>query len=173
MIDKDEFNVQLIMESEMKTVVTNFIPQPKKNTGYQSEEALEKDFIKKLQNVGYEYLDIHHVDELKDNLRKQLGKLNDRTFSDTEWQRFYHSIIANPSHGFLEKTKMIQKDRIVSMEMDNGEQKNIKLLDIVNVNNNTLQVINRFILEISPAYGKIKSLISHRIIPVIHIITFQ
>ena len=40
MIDKDEFNVQLIMESEMKTVVTNFIPQPKKNTGYQSEEAL-------------------------------------------------------------------------------------------------------------------------------------
>ena len=55
--------------------------------GYQTEAQLEAEFIRMLQAQGYEYLQIHHEDELKNNLRKQLEKLNNYDFSNAEWER--------------------------------------------------------------------------------------
>lgn len=45
--------------------------------------------IAQLQRQGYEYAHIHHEDELIQNLRLQLEKLNDFHFSDNEWERFF------------------------------------------------------------------------------------
>ena len=47
----------------------------------------------------YTYLPIHSEGELIANLRERLEELNKYKFSDTEWERFFTSVIANPSAG--------------------------------------------------------------------------
>ena len=60
-----------------------------------SEAQLEKELIKTLTEQGYDYLPIHKEQDLVDNLRVQLQKLNDYTFTDSEWKRFFNDVIAN------------------------------------------------------------------------------
>jgi type I restriction enzyme R subunit len=46
------------------------------------------------------------------NLRKQLEKLNNYKFSDSEWNNFFKTEIANQNYSIEEKTKTIQEDHI-------------------------------------------------------------
>ena len=85
---KNKKNTNLV-ENSKSTVVAEFIPFIKKEEYYQSEDMLEKDFIKQLELQGYEYLKIHKENELIENLKKQLEKLNDYFFSDKEWDEFF------------------------------------------------------------------------------------
>ncbi|WP_225968660.1 hypothetical protein [[Mycoplasma] mobile] len=48
-------HLKIIASSEKSTVVAEYIPEEKKQTSYQSEMELEKEFIKDLMNQGYEY----------------------------------------------------------------------------------------------------------------------
>ena len=79
----------------------------KKSKNYQTEEELENEFIELLKGQSYEYLPIHSEDELVENLRTQLEKLNDYKFTDDEWERFFTSEIANNNDGIVEKTRTI------------------------------------------------------------------
>ena len=81
-----EYNI--IMAANESTVVAEYTPEQKKSDAYQSEAALEKEFIRMLAEQGYEYITIHSEEALISNLRKQLEKLNNYTFSDSEWDRF-------------------------------------------------------------------------------------
>lgn len=134
----------IIATAEESTVVSEFIPEIKKNKAYQSESELEKEFINILKNIGYEYVSIHNEEELIVNLRKQLEKLNDYKFTDNEWNIFFNKVIASDKEGIIEKTRKIQKDHIQLLDCDNGIHKNITLIEKDNINKNTLQVINQY-----------------------------
>jgi len=95
---------------------------------------------------GYTYLPIHSEADLIANLRVRLEELNKYKFSDTEWERFFKTSIANPNEHIAEKTAKIQEDYIQVLKRDDSTSKNITLLDHKNIHNNTLQVINQYVL---------------------------
>lgn len=135
----------MVAESDYSTVLAEYKPEDRRHKEYQSEAELEKEFIRNLQEQGYEYLSIHNAHDLEDNLRKQLQDLNAYTFSDQEWQRFFSENIVGNSEGIVEKTRRIQeKDTAIAFRSDNGLTRNIRLLDKKNIHNNRLQVINQY-----------------------------
>ena len=139
----NKYNV--VMEMIDSTVVAEYEPLKNRSDAYQSEAALENEFIKMLTEQGYEYLKINDSTELVNNLRKQLELLNDYKFTDSEWTRFFNTNIANNNDGIVEKTKKIQTDHIQVLKRDNGTSKNISLIDKKNIHNNRLQVINQYV----------------------------
>ena len=82
-------NYNIIAATNENTVVTEYIPEPRTADSYQSEAELEKDFIARLGELGYEYLTIHKEADLIKNLRFQIERLNCYTFTDGEWKRFF------------------------------------------------------------------------------------
>jgi len=138
-----KYNV--VMEMSDSTVVTEYEPLKKKSDAYQSEQALENEFIRMLTEQGYEYLKINDANALNTNLRKQLELLNDYKFTDIEWERFFNNNIANSNDGIVEKTRKIQEDYIQVLKREDGTSKNIYLLDKKNIHNNRLQVINQYV----------------------------
>ena len=136
------FNI--VAQSSESTVVTEYKPQTKRSEAYQSETELEREFIRLLQELGYEYLPIHKVKDLVDNLRLQLEAVNGYRFSDGEWGRFFSEVLANPKSGIVEKTRLIQEDFVQVLRRDDGSSKNITLFDKKNIHNNRLQVINQY-----------------------------
>ena len=138
---------KIVIENPKSTVVANYQAGARTETQYQSEAALEKAFIQRLQGQAYEYLPLHTEQELISNLRTQMEKLNGISFTDAEWKRFYTTILANQNNGIVEKTRLIQEDNVQTFQFDNGEQKNIRIFDKKNVHNNSLQVINQYTPE--------------------------
>ncbi len=124
--------------------MAEYTPQAQRSESYQSEAALEREFIRMLEAQGYEYLTIHDEAGLVANLRRQLELLNDYTFTDGEWDRFFKTCIASANDGILEKTRKIQSDHVQVLRQDSGASKNIYLLDKKNIHNNRLQVINQY-----------------------------
>jgi len=139
------FNI--VAQSSESTVVTEYKPQSKRSDGYQSEAALEQEFIRLLCELGYERLTIHKEADLIANLRTQLEKLNNYRFTDGEWKRFWDEVLANTNSGILEKTRLIQEDYVQVLRRDNGESKNIQLIDNKCIHNNSLQVINQYAIS--------------------------
>ena len=138
--------LNMIAESDYSTVLAEYKPEDRKHESYQSEAELEKELIRNLQELGYEYLRINNAHDLEDNLRKQLQDLNAYTFTDQEWQRFFSENIVGNSEGVVEKTQKIQKDHVQVLKQDNGLSKNIHLIDKKNIHNNRLQVINQYVV---------------------------
>lgn len=133
-----------IAGSAESTVVAEFVPDVAGETAYQSEADLEREFIKLLQDQAYEYLPIASEAQLVANLRTQLERLNGITFSDPEWDRFFHEKIAGANDGIVEKTVRIQEDHVQVLKRDDGSTKNVTLIDKANIHNNRLQVINQY-----------------------------
>lgn len=136
------FNI--VAETSENTVVTEYEPVKKRSDSYQSEVALEQEFIRLLCEQGYEYLPIHTEKDLIANLRKKLEELNNYQFSDTEWDDFFKNAVANPNEHIVEKTRKIQEDNVQVLTRDDGSSKNITLIDKKNIHNNRLQVINQY-----------------------------
>ena len=134
----------IIAETNDATVVAEYTPLYGRKQEYQSEAALEANFINLLQQEGYERIHINSEEELIANLRKQLEKLNNYTFTDNEWKNFFTQNIASNNDGIVEKTRRIQEDHIQILKRDNGESKNIYLIDKNNIHNNSLQVLNQY-----------------------------
>ena len=134
----------IIASSNASTVVAEYTPESTRSDSFQSEAALEKEFIRLLCEQGYKYLSIHDERGLIANLRRQLEVLNDYTFTDSEWKRFFSETLANANDGIVEKTRTIQTDHVKVLRRDDGSSKNIQLIDKKNVHNNRLQVINQY-----------------------------
>jgi type I restriction enzyme R subunit len=134
----------IVASTDEATVVAEYSAEYRRPEKYQSEAELERGFIRQLTSQGYEYLTIHNEEALIANLRKQLELLNDFTFTDGEWDRFFTECIANTNEGIVEKTRKIQDDYIQIIKRDDGTTKNIYLLDKKNIHNNRLQVINQY-----------------------------
>ena len=145
-----DYSYNLVAENPHSTVVAKYPPGDSGKVGekraeyYQSEDQLERAFIKQLESQAYDYLPITDEDSLKKNLRAQLEKLNNYTFRDNEWKQFFASELANPNQSIAEKTTTIQEDYIKNLKRDDGTVKNIYLLDKKHIHNNSLQVINQY-----------------------------
>ncbi len=135
---------KIVASTNESTVVAEYKPNEARSDSYQSEAQLEYEFIQLLSSQGYSYLTIRNEDELISNLRLQLEQLNDYKFSDSEWKSFFNNNLTNTNEGIVEKTRKIQADHIQILKRDNGETKNIYLLDKKNIHNNKLQVINQY-----------------------------
>lgn len=134
----------IIATTAESTVVSEYIPEPRKSDAYQSEAALEKEFIRLLQGQGYEYIQVRSEAELIQNLRHQLEALNRMTFTEEEWNRFFKNNLAGANEGIVEKTRKIQSDHVQPLQRDDGTSKNVYLLDKKNIHNNRLQVLNQY-----------------------------
>ena len=112
---------------------------------YQSEAELERELIANLVAQGYERADFKTSDELYKNLKVQIERLNNITFSDSEWERFLIEYLDAPNDGMVEKTRKIQENYIYDFTFDNGHSENIKIIDKKNIHNNYLQVVNQVV----------------------------
>lgn len=114
-------------------------------TGYQTEAALEYEFIDDLKNQGYEYVpDIISPDALLTNARKQLQILNQVVFTNAEWARFVDEYLDKSSDSLVEKTRKVHENYIYDFVFDDGHIQNIYLVDKTNIARNKVQVINQF-----------------------------
>jgi len=135
----------IVASTDEATVVAEYSAEYNvRSEKYQSEAELEREFIQQLTSQGYEYISVHNEAALIANLRKQFELLNDFTFTDSEWNRFFAECIANTNEGIVEKTRKIQDDHIQILKRDDGTTKNVYLLDKKNIHNNHLQVINQY-----------------------------
>jgi type I restriction enzyme R subunit len=135
---------KIIVEQEHQTVMAHYEVEERPAGGHQTEERLENSFIKQLMAQGYEWVAIDNEEALLLNLRCQLETLNDVVLSDNEWTRLL-PMISNEQMTIQDKTEMLQgKGYILDLKLDNGQTKNIKLVDKGNIYNNRLQVINQY-----------------------------
>ncbi|QEP06366.1 type I restriction endonuclease subunit R [Glutamicibacter sp. ZJUTW] len=147
MIEAQARKYDTIAVGNESTVVAEFVPDSAKESSYQSEAQLEREFIRLLEGQAYEYVELTSEEHLVANLRAQLEALNRFTFSDTEWQRFFKERVASTGDGIVEKTVRIQEDHVQLLTRDDGTTKNITLLDKQNIHNNRLQVINQYAVD--------------------------
>ncbi|MFL9483429.1 type I restriction endonuclease subunit R, EcoR124 family [Chitinophagaceae bacterium LWZ2-11] len=112
---------------------------------YQTEAALEREFIQDLINQGYENpLDLNSPETMLANVRVQLQSLNNVVFSDVEWIRFVEEYLDKPSDNLVEKTRKIHDNYIYDFVFDDGHIQNIYLVDKKNIARNKVQVIKQF-----------------------------
>lgn len=112
---------------------------------YQTEAALEIEFIQDLINQGYENpLNLITQEAMFANVRVQLQLLNGVTFTDVEWIRFVEEYLDKPGDNLVEKTRKIHDNYIYDFVFDDGHIQNIYLVDKKNIARNKVQVIKQF-----------------------------
>jgi type I restriction enzyme R subunit len=130
----------IVLDSYTKSSIVNEPP-----AGYQTEAALEREFIEDLISQGYEYVpSLVTPDALLCNARNQLQALNNIVFTDSEWGRFLEEYLDKKSDSLAEKTKKIHDNYIYDFVFDDGHIQNIYLVDKTNIARNKVQVINQF-----------------------------
>ncbi|WP_213196247.1 HsdR family type I site-specific deoxyribonuclease [Cloacibacterium caeni] len=113
--------------------------------GFQSESALEREFIQDLINQGYENPSgLTTLQAMLANVRVQLQALNNMVFNDSEWARFVEEYLDRPSEGIVDKTRKLHDNYIYDFVFDDGHIQNIYLVDKKNITRNKLQVISQF-----------------------------
>lgn len=112
---------------------------------YQTEAALEREFIQDLVNLGYEHaLHIKSLDQMLANARIQIQALNNMSFTDSEWLRFCEEYLNKASDDLVAKTHKIQNNHIYDFVFDDGHIQNIYIVDKKDIARNKVQVISQF-----------------------------
>lgn len=161
----------LVASNPESTVVADYstFADQVRDGSYQSEAALEQAFIDQLTTQAYEYLPITVESDLIANLRAQLERLNDFTFTDTEWERFFAAELANPNQSVEEKTATIQENHIKILTREDGTVKNVYLLKKDNIHDNSLQVINQYATEDGKRSNRYDVTVLVNGLPMVHI----
>ena len=136
-----------IAESNNFIILDKYTRQWEALETYQSENDLESELVNDLVNQGYEFLpNLNSPEAMLANVRLQLERLNNVSFSNVEWLRFVETYLDKPSDGIVEKTRKIHDDYIHDFVFDDHRlpNQNIYLLDKKNFNRNKLQVIKQF-----------------------------
>lgn len=134
-----------IAETNHFIVLDRYDRTPRVAEGYQSEDALEREFIEGLVAQGYEFVPgLNSQEALLANVRVQLQALNGVQFSDGEWRRFVETYLDKPSDGIVEKTRKLHDDYIHDFVFDDGRIQNIHLVDRKTLARNKVQVIRQF-----------------------------
>lgn len=135
----------ILSENTETTVVAHYDPLPvARETCFQSEEDLEHELIGQLQRQGYEYVSIKEETALISNLRTQLERLNHFTFTDEEWERFFKTELAAEGKSIEDKAQTIQTDYVKTLQLDDGTERNIYLLNKEDIHANSTQVLNQY-----------------------------
>ncbi|MDE5430333.1 type I restriction endonuclease subunit R [Elizabethkingia meningoseptica] len=112
---------------------------------YQTEAALEQEFIKDLVAQGYEKpSNLTTQQAMLANVRQQLQVLNNMEFTDAEWVRFVEEYLDKPGDSIVDKTRKLHENYIYDFVFDDGHIQNIYLVDKENVIRNKVQVISQF-----------------------------
>jgi len=167
--NKDTKTNTIVAENVHSTVVGQYVSDTKRADHYQSEDALEKAFIKQLESQAYEYLPITSEQDLVTNLRTQLEKLNTFTFSDAEWKRFFETEVANQNQNIEDKTATIQESSKKNFILDNGDTKNIDLIKKDTIHDNTVQVINQYATDDGQRSNRYDVTVLVNGLPLVHI----
>jgi len=137
-----------IAESNNFIVLDNFTRYDEANEVspvYQTEAALEREFIQDLINQGYENPSgLNTREAMLANVRVQLQSLNQVTFADTEWARFVEEYLDKPSDNLVDKARKIHDNYIHDFVFDDGHIQNIYLFDKKNIARNKVQVVAQF-----------------------------
>lgn len=134
-----------IAETNRFIVLDRYDKDWKLMESYQSEDALEREMIQDLEDLGYTFeRELNTPAKLLANARAQLQSLNNVQFTESEWTRFVETYLDRPSDHIVEKTRKIHDDYIHDFVFDDGHIQNIYLLDKKNVLRNTCQVIRQF-----------------------------
>jgi len=137
-----------IAESNNFIVLDKFTKNSEVNEApavYQTEAALEHEFIQDLINQGYENpLNLNTPETMLANARVHLQSLNNMVFSDGEWSRFVEEYLDKPSDNLVEKSRKIHDNYIYDFVFDDGHIQNIYLVDKKNIARNKVQVIKQF-----------------------------
>ena len=142
--EKTKYQTSTIAEMTNGIILASFERDSKvRETSYQSEADLEAQMIENLISQGYERLIVRSSDDLYHNLKYQIERLNKFSFSDEEWSRFLNEYLDAPNDGMIEKTRKVQENHIYDFTFDDGQVKNIKIIDKQNIHNNFLQVTNQ------------------------------
>jgi type I restriction enzyme R subunit len=112
---------------------------------YQTESALEREFIQDLIDQGYENpSNLTTIEAMLSNARIQLQAINNMIFTDNEWARYVEEYLDKPSDNLVEKTRKLHDDYIYDFVFDDGHIQNIYLVDKYNIARNKVQVISQF-----------------------------
>ncbi|MCC3214841.1 type I restriction endonuclease subunit R [Chryseobacterium sp. X308] len=112
---------------------------------YQTEAALEREFIQDLIAQGYENpSNLTTQQAMSANIRQQLQALNNMEFTDAEWIRFVEEYLDKPGDSIVDKTRKLHENYIYDFVFDDGHIQNIYLVDKQNVVRNKVQVISQF-----------------------------
>lgn len=135
-----ESNNFIVLDKYTKHSVVNEPPAV-----YQTESALEHEFIQDLINQGYENpFNLTTIEAMLANARIQIQTLNDMVFTDSEWSRYVEEYLDKPSDNLVEKTRKIHDNYIYDFVFDDGHIQNIYLVDKKNITRNKVQVISQF-----------------------------
>lgn len=104
----------------------------------QSEQILEEQLVAQLQKLGYSYVSIKDEKDLLDNLKTQLEKHNNVTFSNTEFEKVIN--ILNKGSIFEKSKTLKEKQHIVR---DNGDNLYFEFLNVQHWCQNQYQVTNQ------------------------------
>lgn len=135
-----ETNNFIVLDKYTKYSEVNETP-----AAYQTEAALEHEFIRDLINQGYEHpANITTPEAMLANVRVQLQTLNNMVFTNGEWARYVEEYLDKPSDNLIEKTRKIHDNYIHDFVFDDGHIQNIYLVDKKNIARNKVQVIKQF-----------------------------
>lgn len=142
--ETSKYSVSTIAEMTGGIILAHYDKNNKVGGGsYQSEAELERELIGNLVSQGYERVKFTTSEELYGNLKVQIERLNNVSFTKSEWDRFLTEYLDCPKDGMVEKTRKIQEDYIYDFTFDDGHLQNIKIIDKNNIHNNFLQVVNQ------------------------------
>ena len=135
-----ESNNFIVLDRFSKYAEVNEAP-----TAYQTEAALEKEFIHDLIHQGYENpVNLNTPGAMLANVRVQLQALNNMAFSDAEWLRFVEEYLDKPGDNLVDKSRKIHDNYIHDFVFDDGHIQNIYLVDKSHITRNKVQVISQF-----------------------------
>lgn len=133
-----------IAESNNFIVLDKYTKIEQEGAKYQTEAALEHEFIQDLINQGYENpLNLNTSETMLANVRVQLQALNNMDFLDGEWSRFVEEYLDKPSENFVDKSRKIHENYIYDFVFEDGHIQNIYLVDKKNIARNKVQVIKQ------------------------------
>lgn len=134
-----ESNNYIVLDKYTKFYELNEAP-----VAYQTEAALEKEFIQDLINLGYENpTHLKSTEAMLANVRTQLQTLNNMVFTDNEWARFLVEYLDKPSDSLVDKSRKLHDNHIYDFVFDDGHIQNIYLVDKDNITRNKVQVISQ------------------------------
>ena len=108
----------------------------------ETELQLENKLIKQLVDMGYEKVHVSNEEELLANLKSQLQKHNQTTFSDSEFTQILNEI---KKGSIIEKAQKLREK--FSLVRDDGTNKYIEFLDVINWCQNLFQVTHQITQE--------------------------
>lgn len=108
----------------------------------QSEAVLEESLIQQLISQEYEAITIKNDKQLEENLKSQLEKHNNTTFSDIEFKRVLNHL---KKGSIFEKAKILRDKYVLSC--DDGTKKYIEFLDSEHWCQNLFQVTSQIRVE--------------------------